>query len=76
MSWPAPVKQPASRSIFFATGRPFAPRQVLGTYYNHARMRWERQPFPLPDVLYDRCASESPRAETIRRLFAQWGIIP
>lgn len=51
-------------------------RQVLGTYYNHARMRWERQPFPLPDVLYDRCASESPRAETIRRLFAQWGIIP
>jgi len=51
-------------------------RQVLGTYYNHARMRWERKRFPLPDILYDRCASTSPRAKTIRRRFTQWGIIP
>jgi hypothetical protein len=64
---------------FFCVDDVNLPRSLIkGTWYNEQKQKWEKETFPLPDILYDRCgrlnAVKERKAALIRARFTELGI--
>jgi len=64
--------------FFSISGIDLENRRITGYHYRHTEGAWVRQPFPFPDVLYDRAGGFPPCLETavrrFRRLLGPLGI--